>query len=519
MSFMQVKNKEELYIYYIVVIVGYVLVFFSEPFLRYPYDIFAHLIAIDEKYHNLPGTTTSIQPGRLVWHTIWAKIFQVFHIDSIDFLLRAKIIHVVQTYISLFSIYYFSHVVLRNLFINISDIALKYLSLWSLLIWVTIFATFSMYYHLIWTLWYSVSYQITLPLFFYIVALTLVLFLEEVSFAKKMFYLLQIALISIFILKAHPMEFIYYLMYLSVLSFVYMNKVFGYVKKYYYWIIFSIGIFAYLIHYFDIEDTKLVTYLNPNHIFSLYGDIVSIGTKVVVHYNRAVYAINELMYMIYYIGIFICFVLFLDVYQERRYVNVRLFIFILLTSLFILIPQYAISAGFFALITKEYVVHRVYYSASLFILLPIFVYYISVRYRFGLYFINFILALVIATVFLYSKYNTSSGHIYYQNMQSIVNSFSKKYAFHFSQDDMQYIAERIKEYEKTRRYKDRDNLYFAREDIAFVIKYIYGKRAYWLGRRALVNYHSACLKNSKYTTYNYILFKTKKDFPDNPLFK
>ena len=519
MNVMQMNNRTELYLYYGLLVLCCVLVLFSEPFLRYPYDIFAHLIAIDEKYHNLERTTTSIQPGRLLWHTIWAKIFQVFHIESIDFFLRAKIIHVVQTYISFFSIYYFSKVVLRNLFDNIPDTALRYLSLWSVLIWLTIFATFSMHYHLIWTLWYSVSYQITLPLFFYSMALTLVLFLEEVSIIKKIFYFFQILAISLFILKVHPMEFIYYLMYLLTLSLVYSYRILGYVKKYYYVFIIVIGGFIYFVQYFNIEDIPLLTYLDSNEIGALYMEMRNIGTMVVRDYNRQEYAINELMYVIFYMGILVIGLLFVDKYQEKKYINIRLLIFVLLTSLFIFIPQYVMSAGFFALLTKVYVVHRVYFSASLFILLPIFIYYFIVRFRMRGYFVNITLTFILTAVFFYSKYSTVSGQIYYKNVQSLTSSFSQKYSFHFSQDEMQYIADKIKEYEETRPYKNRDNLYFAREDIAFVIKYIYGKRAYWQDRRALVNYHTAFQKNAHYRTYNYILFETKEDFPENPLFK
>ena len=518
MDFMQVKNKEGLYIYYFIVIVGLVLVFFSEPFLRYPYDVFAHLIAIDEKYHNIPTTTTSIQPGRLIWHTIWAKIFQFLHIESVDFFLRAKIIHVVQTYIALFSIYYFSHVVLRNLFVDISELILKYLSLWAVFIWLTIFATYSEHYHLIWNLWYSISYQITLPLFFYIMALTLVLFLEEVSLVKKIFYSFQIVLIVVFMLQAHPMEFIYYLMYLFTFSLIYLKKVYTYLKKYYYLLILLIGALIYLTSYFDVEDSKLFTYFNANDFFFLYEDIISIGTHVVVHLNRANHVVNELMYVIYYMGIFFCLLLLLKVYQRREYINLRLFIFFILTSLFIFIPQYPFSAGLFALITKSYVVHRLYFSASLFLLLPIFVYYLSVVYNFRLYVINTILIAVLSSVLMYSKLSTTHAHTYYKNMQSLVNSFTTKYAFHFSQDDINTIGKRIKEYEDLYP-KKRENLYFAREDIAFVIKYIYGKRVYWHDRRHTIDYHAAYKRNSIYTRYNYVLYTIDENFKENPYYK
>jgi hypothetical protein len=84
---------------------------------------------------------------------------------------------------------------------------------------------------------------------------------------------------------------------------------------------------------------------------------------------------------------------------------------------------------------------------------------------------------------------------------------------------LDYIANKIKKYEADRPYKNRDNFYYAREDIAFVIKYLYRKRVFLVNRRVRENYPAAYKRNLKYTRYNLILFKTKKDFPENPHFK
>ena len=194
------SKKQAEYFFYFLILCGIGFVFLSHPFLRYPYDVFAHLITIDEMYYGMEKSSAGIPTSRLIWHKIWAWAFHVLSLESHQFLLRAQTIHVIQTMIAFFSIYFFSLVVIRNTFPKIAEITLKYLALWSVIIWYTIFATFSVYYHMVWNLWYSLNYQITLPLFFFMTGLTLVLFLEKTSVIKKVFYLALIVVITQFIL-------------------------------------------------------------------------------------------------------------------------------------------------------------------------------------------------------------------------------------------------------------------------------------------------------------------------------
>ena len=171
---------------YIIVIITLVAILFTYPLMTYPYDIYAHLIAIDESYNNLPNST-SIPNARLIWHDIWGKIFYIFNIDNMPFL-RARIIHIVQSYLAIFFLYYFSKVILRNLFHQITPTSLFFLSFWSTIIWFTLFASIVGVDHQVWNQFYSVNYQITLPLFWYMSALTLVLLLENPSIKKKIFF-------------------------------------------------------------------------------------------------------------------------------------------------------------------------------------------------------------------------------------------------------------------------------------------------------------------------------------------
>jgi len=510
---MFIKNDQAFYLYYILVLFGLATVLLTTPFLRFPYDAIAHLIAIDEMYHDAAITSTSIPNGRLIWHNIWARIFYIFDITSLDFLLRAKIIHVVQTFVALFSVYYFSHVVIRNIFYNIPKITLQYLSLWSVLIWFSIFATFSMHYQLIWNLWYSISYQITLPLFWYITALTLVLFLEDISIRKKIFFIIQILIISRFILQAHSMEFMYYLMYVFTFSLFYIGKIYQLVKSYYYLFILFAASIVYFIKNFQPDSSQFFNYMNKDQLPFLYDNIISTGERVIGHYNRSSAVINELMYFIFYTGIIVLVYFLWHKYHKKSYVHSKVFIFIIATSLFIFIPLYQFPAGLFGIITKQHVVHRIYYSSSLFVLLPIFIYYISKIYKLRLRYINLLLLISLLSVFTYSKYDSSLGNTYYKNIRSIKNSFSReKYTFHLSQKHIDLIGDKIAYYE-SKNPTTKEIHYFARHDIAFVLKYVYGKKVYWKGRRWATNHKKAYWRHKKYIKYHNVMYIPHRIFP------
>lgn len=513
------SNTVALYFFYVLVAFGVGTVFFSHPFLRLPYDAIAHLMAIDERYHDVAVSSTSIPPRRFIWHGLWASIFHIFHIESVDFLLRAKIIHITQTLITLFSIYYFSHVVIRNVFNDISSIMVKYLALWSVIIWLTIFATFSVYYHQVWMMWYSINYQITLPLFFYITGLTLVLTLENTSKNVKIFFTLQIVVLAWFIMQVHAMEFLYYILYMLVLALVYGDNVYKFVRKHVL-LATSGGLLSVaFVYVFKHDNSKFGMYcmraFEKNDPSYLYRKIMEVGDIVVSHYNRSEAAINELMYMILYMSLFAFIFMLWRVYRKKDIINYRVLIFAVLTSLFVLIPLYLFPAGLSGLITRGTVVNRFYYSASLFVLLPIWVYYLLYRFTVKLRYVNAVMAVLLVSVFYYSKSSNLLSHNYYKNIMSIKSSFdNKNIRFNLSQEEIEQIGETVESYEKQNK-TGKETLYFARYDIAFVIKYIYGKNIWWKGRRGNYRYNVEYQEHYKNESKKYypILYETSKKFP------
>jgi len=522
------------YIFYAFVTVCLLTVLFTTPFLHYPYDIFYHLITIDTIYEALSHPiqkmiglwsndiyvvvpsgayeTTELPKGRDAWHYAWAYIFNLLHIDSTQMFLRAKIIHILQTYLSLFSIYYFSKVMIRNVFKKLDVLTLKWLSFWSTLIWLTIYATFSQVYSQVWLMWYSVNYQITLPLFWYMLGLTLVLFLEKTSWKIKLFFTFQILLLSRFILQIHSMEFLYYLMYLTLFFFIFIDKIYFFLKKYFYFIIPMIITIVYIAKHYQPESSPILNYLSIEKLPELYSKIMTSGLWLLNGHNRAYASINELMYVILYFSIFFIFYLLWNKYKNiESHMNIRVLFFILLGSLFVLIPLYQFSGGLFSMITRMNVVNRFYYSSTLFLLIPIFTYALLQRYR--LTYIHIFIALTLMGVTIFSKYNNVINHNYYHNLHSIQNGFQeRKVGFNLSNKHIQTIKEKIQFYEQNNT-THKTIKYYARADIAFILKYIYKKDVNWEGRFGGMNYKKNYNLDKSNQTRQHILFEIPKGFP------
>ena len=176
------------------------------------------------------------------------------------------------------------------------------------------------------------------------------------------------------------------------------------------------------------------------------------------------------------------------------------------------------------------VVNRVYYSSSMFIILPIFIYftfYFKDKKNISILKVNLFFILVLSSVWFYSKYYTSN-QTYYKNIVSIKNSFFKsRIGFNLSLQQIELIGEELEAYEEKHK-SDKQIYYYTRPDIAFVIKYIYKRNVLWRDYRATLDYrdyyrrsiiydshpnykHTVRMRNEK--KYDLVLFKIPKGFP------
>lgn len=267
----------------------------------------------------------------------------------------------------------------------------------------------------------------------------------------------------------------------------------------------------YIAKHYQPDNSPILNYLSIEKLPELYNKIMESGLWLINGLNRAYASINELMYFILYFSIFFIFYLLWNKYKNiETHINIRVLFFILFGSLFVLIPLYQFSGGLFSMITRMNVVNRFYYSSTLFLLIPIFTYGILQRYKLKYTHIFIALTLIIVTIF--SKYSPLMYHNYYNNLHSIKNSFQeRKVGFNLSNEQIQTIKEKIQFYEKNN--TPNAIKYYARADIAFVLKYLYKKNVNWEGRFGGMNYKKNYNNNKHDHATQHILFEIPKGFP------
>jgi len=503
------------YYFYLLLFVSVVALFFTNPFMRYPYDIWEHLITMDSEYVNI----INMPESRRIWHSFWSQIFGIIGVENSQIFLRAYIIHIVQTLFALSSIFLFSRVTASILFDSIDRISLNYLAYWSTIVWLTIFATFSIYYHHLWIMWYSVNYQITLPLFWYSLTLVNLLVFMDHSYKIKLFYISMLVTTLYLILVIHPMELLYFIIYSIILASIYIDRVLLYIRRYYIAII-SLSVivgFSFSKIYGD-HLPPIVEYLAMEKFPQLY-ELIEKNGKLLVEdrYNRAFASFNELMVLTLVVGLVSLIIILYRRYRGvESIVNVRLFVGLVVTSMLVLLPIFEFSSGVASIFTNLNVVNRFYYSASIFLLLPASIYYLLrlVTKKSNIMIFNSTIIIILLATILYSRDFTKQKN-YYKNIKSLESSFSyKKVGFHLSDEQIKRVGVLLKEYE-SQRDKSKKVLYLAKGDIAMVLKYIYRKDVYWRGRKTNPTYQDMedYIRIHQPPDTECIIFRTPNDFP------
>jgi len=295
---------------------------------------------------------------------------------------------------------------------------------------------------------------------------------------------------------------------------VFADKVYLFAKRYFYLFVPLIALSYYLVTHYLYEKPRLFEYLSWEKLPELYTRIMHDGAYLVSGYklNRAYASINELMYVVLAYGIIaIGYLWWRHSLSQPVYIHYRPLLYLILTSLFVLIPLYRFSGGLFGLITHIAVVNRIYYSASLFVLLPIFAYLLLQHKR--IVWTNLLILLTLIATAIFSKHSDLVRHNYYKNLQSIKYSF-KGTKIHFNLTDTQIdtIRRKVLSYEQ-HNHTLKPIRFYARADIAFVIKYICRKEVYWEGRRANPDPRKAYETHKGEKSYHHILFEIPKGFP------
>jgi hypothetical protein len=299
---------------------------------------------------------------------------------------------------------------------------------------------------------------------------------------------------------------------MAVFGLVFIDKVYLLLKRYFYLLIPLIIAIIYMAKHYQPEKSQIFKYLSWEKLPKLYNKIMESGLWLLNGYNRAHASVNELMYFILYFAMVFVGYLLWQKYKKRTFnLEGRVLFFVMLTSLFVLIPLYQFSGGLLSVISRMNVVNRLYYSASLFLLIPLFSYALFQSYKPR--YMHLFIALSLVLVALFSKHSEVLHHNYYKNLISITQSFNeRKIGFNLSDTQIEVIGQRLDSYEKNN-HLDKPIRYYARADIAFVLKYMYKKNVSWKGRFGGMNYEKNYNKNKNDQRIQHILFEIPKGFP------
>ena len=480
------KDKSVLYnniFFYMAILLFISFIFISQPFMKIPFDIWEHLMRITSIYDT--DTCFLFWPEDTVgsmffWHWLWAKIFSIFHISNV--FMWAKIIHVVQFLIASISVYFFSKTVYRLLDKDHKDIQNNFLALSSTLLWFLGNGTISIYQQA-WINWYSVTYQgLSIPLLWFILALTVELFYEDTLIrSKRLLYILQIVIVSLLILFIHPTEFVFYFINLMLLFVLNWKQVFHYARNHY--LPFIILISSLVIIFFTIKQYRLLpipALLDGVKFHQLMAAIQDVGNWVIHDGgNRFPHALSE-------IAIFsiLCAVL-LRIYLFVSYdaINRKLYDFVLITSIFFLmIPLNGLLAGVIGIVTHKEIVWRFFFGSAWFIFLPLTISKISktfIKKNQMIYIFAFNLTLIILFCFLSRFFFYQS---FYQNTISVIQLLdAKKVGLQYSQSDLDTLAGIVRQQDIS--VDGKTNIFYIRGDMAPILrtvfrKYVYADRRY-----------------------------------------
>jgi len=492
-----------------------ILVFFSHPFLKYPYDMFTHLQKIDAQ-----SIADSIPQKRVFWHYLWGQFFNLIHIDRTDIFLRARIVHYTQTILSFLLVFFASRIFLKTLFTRISSITLHYMAYWSTIIWFIAFSNASQYHHQVWILWYSINYQITLPMTYLATALSISLLFQKETWRAKALKAAGVLFLLYLVLRMHAMEFLYYLMYMGVLFLLFIDKISVWFKRYLYIslpvllaLFFLMQQLVAYINAHSYRKSPLFKYLSLEKLPQLWEKIQAEGALLIGYYNKVDFVLNELIYLsVAAAALLMGIVLYRYYKKQTDDVRIRLVLFLFITSLFIFIPVFQTSAGIASVLTYKWISYRFYYSSLLFLALPAFAFYLFslVKLR-KIWALNAAIVTILISLFLYSRYDITHRQNFYRNIASLKNAFdAQKMAFNLSDTHIRIIGEKLAYYEKQNR-TGKPNYYYARDDIAFVIKFIYQKPVFYK-RKGTLNYVKSYHKHHK-RKYHPVLFETPKELP------
>jgi hypothetical protein len=472
------------FVFGLLIALGLAFVFSSFPMMRLRFDIWDHVefirVAVQDPH--------ALDYGRKNWYLTWAYVFRLMGAN--DIFTFATTIHRTQFILSCILIYtaakqIYSALLPLKASIRDQNNWLSSLALSSVLVWLTIIGTFS-FFQQAWIMWYSVNYQITLPMLFLSLGLMVnVLAMEQTSRQVVLKSCMALSLL-LGVYLFHAGELAYLVFYIPILVVCFGSK-YSYKTKNVLLLIFVVIVVLYIaISFYSDHIPALVTHLKKREFTKILTEINAKGTWNAINGgNRYAANWNELyslsVYLFALIGVAGLVTKFKLVTSNsignfNLNVNKRVLSFLLLSLVFCFIPTFKYTSGLASLISYDGIVNRYYFASFVFMAIPL-AGYLGVAHikNIGQPMVLIVLVILLMTAtFFYSKIKKREG-VYYQNVMSIANSVeSGKINIEVSDVDIENIRVQLNAAEKI--YKQDKFMYCGTFESAYVAYYIFGKR-------------------------------------------
>ena len=470
------------FVFWSLVIIGIAFIVSSYPMMKLRFDIWDHVDRIKVLVLDPLGPI----PSRRNWYATWAYVFRLLGIN--DIFLFATIIHRVQFILSCYLIYsaakqIYSALLPLKASVRDENNWLSSLALSSVFVWLTIIGTFS-FFQQAWIMWYSVNYQITLPMLFLSLGL-LVNVLAIAQTPRQVIFKSCLALallLGVYLL--HAGELAYLVFYIPILTVCFGSK-YSYKPKYVLLLTaIMIALLYMAISFYSDHVPALITHLKKGEFTKILTEINAKGTWNAVHGgNRYAANWNELYRLSVYLfaligvaGLLTKFKLITGNLRGNFNVNNRVLCFLLLSLVFCFIPTFKYTSGLASLISYDGIVNRYYFASFVFLAIPLVVYMgLKQMKNYGHpMFLIALIALLMTATFFYSKIKNKEG-VYYQNVMSIVKSIKdNKINIDVTDGEIEDIGLQLMNAEK--KYQVNQFIYCGAFESLYIAAYIFDRR-------------------------------------------
>lgn len=472
LSFKKIKIDWFHLLFWLVLSLGFVFISLSFPMMKLRFDIWQHIDHI-KSYVLDPNATVA---NRAVWLKTWAFIFRRLGVD--DIFSYAVIIHRVQFVLDCIIVYFASKQIFAALIkfddkelILIRNQWLSSLALSSVFVWLTIIGTYS-FFQQAWIMWYSVNYQITLPMLFLSLGLTVnaITVLQSKVLAMSKVMGAFVLVLGIYFL--HAGELAYLCLYFLIGTSCFVGK-FKFNWKYFVGGATVLGLVLYfLIQIYTDHVPALITLLKNGEYSKILNDIQAKGKwNAIDGGNRYSANWNEL----YMFSVFAFISVAIYAWISPLKMNARVLCFIGLSLCFCFIPTFQYSAGLASLISYDGIVNRYYFASLIFLITPLLVYLCAKNFKITSHPIAVLgmVFLCLLFVLLYSKKINHEG-VYFKNVQSIRNSIkTTKIDIGVSDEFIARVGAKVKASEN--QFQAGSYIYCGSFESLYIARYIYRK--------------------------------------------